>query len=289
MKNTSRILNRAYVEIGNLCNLSCSFCPGTRRTGKQMTASEFRTVAEKLRPHTDYLYLHVMGEPLFHPALDAILSEAGALGFRVCITTNGTLLDASSDLLLSHAAVLHKVSISLHSMEGNGAESSLRDYLTSAVSFARRAAAKGIYTVFRLWNLSRADREAKNEQNDEILARLHDAYPETWQERYSGFRIARNTFLEKAEIFDWPSETTAEPSTVGHCHGMIDQIAVLSDGRVVPCCLDSEGEITLGNLFECSLRQILSSSRATRMCEGLTRGELIEPLCQKCTYARRFS
>ena len=288
MGKSSAILNRAYVEIGNLCNLSCSFCPGTKRTGKQMTVSEFRTVAEKLRPYTDYLYLHVMGEPLFHPALDAILSSAGEFGFRVCITTNGTLLDASADLLLSHAAVLHKVSISLHSMEGNGAESSLRNYLTSAVSFARRAAAKGIYTVFRLWNLDTASRAGQNSENAAIEAFLHASFPEEWMARQNGFRIDRNVFLEYAGIFTWPIESDAEEVEDGYCHGLIDQIAVLADGTVVPCCLDSEGEIALGNLFLEDMSEILSSPRAVTMREGFRNHKMTEALCKTCTYARRF-
>lgn len=280
---------RVYIEIGNICNLSCSFCPGFSRPARQMTPEEVRRVLDECAPIASEFYFHLMGEPLLHPELDTLLSIAEGYGIPVSITTNGTLLNRTANVLLGHCDIIKKVSISLQSYESNQRNTSLQAYLDDCIHFAKQAAEKGIYAVFRLWNLSRADREAKNEQNDEILARLHDAYPETWQERYSGFRIARNTFLERAEIFDWPSETTAEPSTVGHCHGMIDQIAVLSDGRVVPCCLDAEGEITLGNLFECSLREILSSSRATRMCEGLTRGELIEPLCQKCTYARRFS
>ena len=68
----------------------------------------------------------------------------------------------------------------------------------------------------------------------------------------------------------------------------MDQIASLADGTVVPCCLDSEGEIALGNLFETDMETILSSPRARAMREGLTAGKMIEPLCQKCTYARRF-
>jgi radical SAM protein with 4Fe4S-binding SPASM domain len=288
MEKSSAMLNRAYVEIGNLCNLSCSFCPGTRREGKQMTVSEFRTVAQRLRPYTDYLYLHVMGEPLFHPELDTILSEAGALGFRVCITTNGTLLDASSDLLLSHAAVLHKVSISLHSMEGNGAESSLGEYLRSAADFARRAAEKGIYTVFRLWNLDTASRTGQNSENASIEAFLHTEFPEEWTVLQNGFRLSRNVFLEYAGIFTWPTESEAEALDDGYCHGLMDQIAVLADGTVVPCCLDSEGEIALGNLFHAELSEILASPRATRMREGFRNHKMTEALCKTCTYARRF-
>ena len=115
------MLKRAYIEITNICNLACSFCPGTKRPGRMMTAAEFCLLAEKLRGRVKYLYLHVMGEPLLHPELRGILSVAEELGFKVCITTNGTLL-AKQEETLAAAPALHKISVSLHAMEGNGAE-----------------------------------------------------------------------------------------------------------------------------------------------------------------------
>ena len=95
--------NKIYVEIGNVCNLSCSFCPTLKREKRQMTPNEFGVICEKIRPYTDYIYLHLMGEPLLHNELDELLSIAKAQGFKVCITTNGTLLDKRVDLLTKYA------------------------------------------------------------------------------------------------------------------------------------------------------------------------------------------
>lgn len=257
-----------------------------------MTESEFYAIAEKLRPFTDYLYLHVMGEPLFHPQLDRILDACKVLGFRVCVTTNGTLLQDAGDLLVSRSDTLHKVSISLHSMEGNGVgehqDGAMESYLSNAVCFARRAANAGIYTVFRLWNLDTASRSGKNRENEMIETFLHRAFPEEWTSGQNGFRLSRNVFLEYAGIFTWPTESDAEAVDDGYCHGLLDQIAVLADGTVVPCCLDAEGGIPLGNLFKASLPEILTSERASRMREGFQNRKMIEPLCKTCTYARRF-
>ena len=113
------MFNRAYVEITNVCNLACSFCPGTRRPAGYMRPEDFRLLAEKLRGHTAYLYLHVTGEPLLHPQLTEILRICTELDYRVCLTTNGTLLPEQLPLLRDCSA-LHKVSVSLHSFEGNG-------------------------------------------------------------------------------------------------------------------------------------------------------------------------
>ena len=282
-----KLLNRAYVEIGNICNLACAFCPGTNRAPRQMNEREFKTVCEALRPYTDYLYFHVMGEPLLHPLLGELLEIAGEYGFRVCITTNGTLLASEENTLFRHADVLHKVSISLHSMEGNSIGDGEK-YLAEAIAFSRRAAERGIYSVLRLWNLDTEARRGKNDRNAEVEARLRAAFPGEWTSRVNGYRLARNIFLEYAGIFTWPTESDSDDVEDGYCHGLLDQIAVLADGTVVPCCLDAEGEIPLGNLFSQPLSEILSSPRAERMREGLNCGKFTEALCKKCTYARRF-
>ena len=108
------MLKKAYIEIGNICNLKCKFCPGTKREAKFMTAREFEHIAQKIRPHTQYIYLHLMGEPLLHPELEKILDIAQKLDFRVIVTTNGTLLGRRGASLLSSGAV-HKINISLQS------------------------------------------------------------------------------------------------------------------------------------------------------------------------------
>lgn len=255
-----------------------------------MTKAEFRTVCERLSPYTGYLYFHVMGEPLLHPAIGDLLRTAGEYGFRVCITTNGTLLSSAKDLLLSHADVLHKVSISLHSLEGNGTVSGAEadQYLGDAIAFANTASEQGIHTVFRLWNLDADGRAGQNSANDAIEARLSGAFPGEWTRRWNGFRLKKSVFLEYAGIFTWPTESDAEAAEDGYCHGLLDQLAVLADGTVTPCCLDSEGEIALGNLYESTLEEILASPRASAMREGFLQRKMVEPLCKKCTYARRF-
>ncbi len=280
---------RIYIEIGNVCNLSCSFCPKTKREKRQMSVEEFKTVAEKVKNKAKYVYLHVMGEPLLHPHLSEFLEILRANGMRACITTNGTLLKGKSALLLAYPDVVHKVSVSLHSIEGNGKENVMEDYISSVADFARQASEGGIFTVMRLWNEDSEEGDGKNKENPVIMSLLKEIFVDEWQIRRCGFRLMRNVFLEYDGVFTWPSESAAEEKKEGRCHGLKDQAAILADGTVVPCCLDSEGIIALGNIFEADLDEILSSPRAVAMRRGFEKGELTEPLCRKCTYANRFS
>lgn len=276
------MLRKAYLEISNICNLHCSFCPGTRRAPRILSPEEFRILAEKLRGHTEYLYFHLLGEPLLHPALGELLQIAEELRFRVMITTNGTLLAEKGRVLLASAAV-YKVNLSLQSFEANqGGE--LERYLDDCIAFVKKAAERGILCEFRLWN--QGGLEARNQ---EIRQRLREAFPEPWGKSRNGEKLAERVWLDPGERFDWPDLALEDRGGRGFCYGLRDQIGVLADGTVVPCCLDHEGDIPLGNLFTEELDAILAGARARAIYEGFSRREAVEPLCRRCGYARRFT
>ena len=277
------MLKKAYIEITNRCNLRCSFCPGTKRAPRTMTPAEFDLVLERLTGQVKYVYLHVMGEPLSHPQLAELLALAAARERKVCITTNGTLLARQTETLLA-APTLHKVSVSLHSFEGNdGAQERERQYLEEVWSFAARAAARGVIVALRLWNEGGAET-----RNGVIEAFLHEKCPGEWPEPRGGsFRLRDNLYLERAKKFDWPDLNAQERGTQ-FCYGLRDQLGVLADGTAVPCCLDHEGDIALGNLFTQPLSEILQSERACALREGFSHRCPSEELCRRCGFAARF-
>lgn len=281
-----RTLRKAYLEITNVCNLSCAFCPGTRRPASFLSPEDFHTLAARLRPHTEYLYLHLMGEPLLHPRLDAVLAQAEELGFHVMLTTNGTLLGQRQNLLLSSPAV-KKISVSLHSFEGNRMEG-LTDYLTGCLSFAKAVGEAGRKCALRLWNLDGQDTHGSSRLNGDILAALEEAFPPPWTEGRRGTTLAPGVFLEWGERFDWPDLSASDGQAPTFCYGLRDQVGVLVDGTVVPCCLDHEGDIPLGNLFQNSLAEILDTPRARAIYDGFSQGQARELLCKTCGFARRF-
>lgn len=272
---------KVYVEISNKCNLSCAFCPGTHRAPRAMTAEEFRCLLPKLQPLTDYLYFHLMGEPLCHRELGGFLEMSHTYGFRVILTTNGTLLSGKQDLLLGSPA-LHKIHISLHAFEANDLNIPFEEYLQDCLCFGKAAQGKKI-VVYRLWNNGGADRK-----NQEILNALRAAFPGEWIPGRRGTAIADHIFLEHGDKFDWPDLQAAEQTGRFFCYGLRDQFGILADGTVVPCCLDHEGDISLGNAFREDLQQILDSPRARAISDGFVRGQASEPLCRHCGYARRF-
>ena len=258
--------SRVYVEITNVCNLRCSFCHGHQRTARFMEEAEFLRVLEQLQGKTEYLYYHLMGEPLLHPQLTRFLQLAKAHGFRSNITTNGTLLKKVT------LTGVHKINISLHSQESGDPAA----YLQEVADFVDRAG--DTIVSLRLWV----------GENKEIENRLRTLLPGEWTKNTRGYRIREKVFLEFGEKFDWPDREAEAGSDRIACYGMRDHFGILCDGTVVPCCLDSEGVIALGNVFTEELTDILASQRATAICKGFQNRKATEDLCRRCGYARRF-
>lgn len=272
---------KVYLEISNICNLSCRFCPGTKRAKKAVTEEELAVLLPKIRPYTDYLYFHLMGEPLLHPKLEKFLEMAGEQGFKVILTTNGTLLKKQQEMLLASLA-LHKINISLHAFEANDLSVPFEEYLTDCFAFGQASAGKKL-VVYRLWNNGGEDT-----QNQQILDTMKACFPNEWIVERLGTRIADRTYLEYGDKFDWPDINAPESSNKIFCYGLRDQLGILCDGTVVPCCLDHDGDLALGNLLTQNMEEILTSPRAKAIYEGFSNREAAEELCRKCGYARRF-
>lgn len=272
---------KIYLEITNICNLQCSFCPSTQRKARFMTPAQFETVTEQLRGYSRYLYFHLMGEPLLHPELDRLLDIAGKKGFYVNFTTNGTLL-SERGAIIANSPTVHRINISLQSFEGNQTDADIFDYVNHCARFAKEAAAAGKIVSLRLWNGGGAEK-----RNGDILQALQRVFPAPWQIAQKNTVLDARVFLEFGEKFDWPSPDAAERG-VRFCYALRDQIGVLSDGTVVPCCLDAEGRLALGNLFDESLAEILDSQRARAIYEGFSSRKAVEELCRTCGFASRF-
>ena len=272
--------NKVYVEITNICNKSCSFCHGHKREPRSMTAEEFSLILDKLKGHTNYIYYHLMGEPLTHPLLPEFISLAKERDFKSIITTNGTLLSKHADELLFRG--VHKFNISLHSFE-NGNEELHERYLREIAEFSVKAADLGIIVILRLWNSG-----FDSGKNCVALKILKECISGEWVKTARDIRIRNKIHLEYGERFEWPDSDAEIKGDNFFCYGLKDHFAILSDGTVVPCCLDSDGVIALGNVFTEDLSSILSGKRAGAIINDFKCGKALEELCKRCGYAQRF-
>lgn len=282
--------SRLYIEITNQCNMCCSFCAKNHRPDRSMTVEEFNHVAREVAPFTNYIYLHVLGEPLSHRNLKEFIQIGYELGLKVNITTNGSLLPKQKDMLVS-AKGLRKVSVSLHSME-EGSFNDNESYLKGVAQFAKEFTAEDKLCELRLWNIGSGD-----DYNHSVVEPLFSYLGIDGEEQVKIIDEISETgtltlwpglFLGKSERFKWPSMKAPLTNHPTYCHGVGSQLGILVDGTVIPCCLDSLGEVNLGNVFQKPLKDILEDKRAMDMKEGFRKREPSEELCRRCEYATRF-
>lgn len=286
-------LRRIYVEISNVCNLKCSFCPEVGRPAKEVSVDDFADTLEKIGPYTDEIYLHLMGEPLGHPRFAEIVARCEDFGIAVKITTNGTLLgSANTDILLSPS--IRQVNFSLHSFPDNFPGRSVSGYMGKLLRFARQAMAlrPDLYINFRLWDLS--EEQAGRPENQEIRALIEQEFAVDLTEQKPDIRRRKNLplagriYAHFDSRFVWPSLQEPLLSERGRCQGLLTHVGIHADGTVVPCCLDKDALLPLGNIRTQSLPEVLNSDRALRMRSGFLAGKLTEDLCRRCSFATRF-
>ncbi|PKN23233.1 MAG: radical SAM protein [Deltaproteobacteria bacterium HGW-Deltaproteobacteria-3] len=282
---------KIYIEITNRCNLACSFCLRSNRAKAFMRPENFRAILGRIKDHTDHLALHVLGEPLLHPELDEILALCQEHALKINLTTNGTLLSQRRELLLASPA-LRQVNISLHSFSEQDGDPALSGYLHGILSFIREAEATGLLISLRLWNLFPANTTLPS-PNETILKALEDNFelPEPLADRLTpghGITLASKVFLSQNPRFTWPHAPAPDLGDKGTCRGLKNHIAILVDGTVVPCCLDAQADIPLGNIHAQSLAEILAGSRGEAMRTGFSQRRLTESLCRRCTFRQSF-
>ncbi len=289
-----KTFKRIYIEITNCCNLTCSFCPETKRPQKFMAYEEFEEVINKIDGHGSYVYFHIKGEPTLHPDLSKMLLLCYEKGLKVNLTTNGTTIDQVSDILLSSKA-LRQISFSLQSQENLDHHKDMKAYLDPIMAMVNKGRIEtDIIFELRLWNYEK-DINGHNQGSmnakalDEITSALEvdkDIF-ETIQ-KGKGIKILPQVYLSKNLVFQWPDMSLDVINETGTCYGLRQQIGILVNGDVVPCCLDCEGDTVLGNIFEENFESIVTSERAMTMVKGFEECKIVEPLCQRCGYRSRF-
>lgn len=285
--------DKIHIEISNICNLHCSFCPEVLRPRARMEEGLFRRIIEQAAPLTEQVCFHLMGEPLGHPDFARFVEICAEHSVRIFLVTNGTLLrDKHVESLLN--AAMRQINFSLHSFADNFPEQDPGPYLERIFAFTERAFTErpDLYVNYRLWNLE--EPRAGSRRNQEILERVRERFGSRSEPvpdvRVQKSRLIRNRlYLHFDTEFTWPSLDLPVIGEAGRCHGLSSHFGILADGTVVPCCLDKEGVIPLGHVQESPLLEILEMPRARAMIQGFRERKLAEELCRRCPYIERFS
>ena len=271
---------KVYIEITNNCNLHCSFCSITSLPKKNMSLEEFKNELEKIKDYTDYIYLHVKGEPLLHPQVIDFIKLADSYNLKVNLTTNGTLFPQLSKELGS-CKNLNKINFSLH------CENNIPNYFENIFDHIKNLSPKTT-VVYRLWTLKNKELDEKSTKIVEKLKEYYKLSPEIVDKlkKENNIGIYPQIYVDKDNEFVWP--TVNSHKSCGYCYALKTQIAILVDGTVVPCCLDEEGIVNLGNIFEESLEEIIKKERYQKLLKSFQDRNPSEELCKSCTFKERL-
>lgn len=276
MKNFKKI----YIEITNICNLNCSFCSKDNRIKESISLTKMEEVLNKINDYTDYVYLHVKGEPLLHPNLKEILDLCEKYHKKVNITTNATLVKEKGSIL-NHPAI-RQINLSVHS------ENKKENYLEEIFEVVDKLKDKNV--VYRFWTMEANNMSKESTDSVEKIINHYQLSPEIVEKlkKDTNIKINSHTYVNKANQFIWPDINNDYYKETGYCYALKDQLAILVDGTVVPCCLDSNGIINLGNIYNNDLSEIIGSSRYQEMRIGFCNRKVTEELCKHCSYKERF-
>lgn len=277
---------KIYVEITNCCNMHCSFCIQNSRKEHFMTYEEFTHIIKEIKPYTEMIYMHVLGEPLLHPDIFHFMKFAHEHGLYVQLTTNGTLIEEKLDGLCQ-ASNLRQINISVHSFSQYD-EHKQTAYLNKIAKAAHALSNAGKYVSLRLWNMHEDKPSEDTIKAIQYFEQLFNVHIDKTQRRQS-VKLMKQVFLQFDEVFEWPDLSNPFVSDTGKCLGWKQMCAILCDGSVVPCCLDSKGTEILGNLFQESFSDILNNKSNLTILDELKSGRIKCELCQHCSYRMRFN
>lgn len=283
------MFKRIYLEISNICNVQCSFCPVVDKDKKLMDVAEFEAVLKQVAPLTEIVCLHLLGEPLAHPRFSEILDVCERYNAQIDLTTNGILIKRHHERILNSTSV-RQVNFSLQAFKDNFPERDLDPYLLPIFDFTTSAHSlrPEFYINYRLWN-----QESNDADNEDVFIKIESHFKLTINRNIEtgaikSKRIWNKLYLHFDSRFEWPSFSLPHQGIRGRCHGTVNHIGIHADGTVVPCCLDKSGVINLGNAKEQSLQEILASERFVKMRDGFLNNVLVEDFCQHCSFITRF-
>lgn len=279
-------LERIYLEISNICNLSCPFCLKPLRPPRTMTMDQMIRIVPQIKKNASSACLHVLGEPLFHPEFEDISDLLTVWDIPVQITTNGTLLYRKRKSILKQNT-LRQINISIHALDSLPLSLDCREFMIDIHHFCLEAQAHrpDLYMNLRFWNYDKIGDSPAFRFFQSLFNFDASKIDIQWKK---SFHLQNRLYLHFDSQFHWPSMAYPVRSESGYCYGLTHHCGILANGDVVPCCLDGNGEMVLGNCLVTPLEEILASPRAQSMQDHFNKGRLVEPLCQRCDFISRF-
>ncbi|MGL2390909.1 radical SAM/SPASM domain-containing protein [Helicobacter pylori] len=283
MTPNKKLFKKIYVELSDICGLQCSFCPNPKNIRGVMPLKLFEKVCKEVAPLTPIITLHVLGDPCKLKNLNRYLSTAKRFSLKVDLVTSGVYLHDFETLLQD---AIYQISISLDAGLDHHNKLNQHRYIQKILEFCRYKFEKNSEVFL---NLRIQDGTLDKHQN--LIKPFLESFECVSLEGLKSqgrVRLFKKSFLNIQKTFKWPNLNAPNPlnqkSKIPYCYGLIKQVAILSNGVVVPCCMDTQAHINLGNLNHMPLKDILNSQKSIAIKTHFLNGEALELLCKNCSY-----
>ncbi|RDU59955.1 radical SAM/SPASM domain-containing protein [Helicobacter marmotae] len=298
-----KAFEKIYIEISDYCALSCGFCPSSERKSHRgvMPLALFESICAQIQNDVKRVCLHVLGDPLSVANFEDYVKILEHYHLKVDLVTTGLFLKQRHFGLLMQKPFV-QISFSLSAFLANPA--SLHNaHLYRILEFCK----------FHMRYKSSPFINLRFHQNDiakdgtlykEMMATIgafFDIEPAFLLAnlKHKRIRLAPKIILKPMPSFEWESTNPKQESIKDKgelsgfkdnkserifCYGALKQYGILSNGELVPCCIDYAGRASFGNVGEQSIREILQSVAFREFGAQLKRGLAPCELCEKCGY-----
>jgi MoaA/NifB/PqqE/SkfB family radical SAM enzyme len=273
-----------WIDITRLCNLRCIMCPqsrGLRPRPAKMPLDRFQQILDDICENRPLIKLYLSGEPLLHEGLFDMIEYAHGKNCQTAIHTNATLFtEALSERILSS-------SLTFLSFSFDGCTAEVYERLRPPAKFEQVGA-----NIRRFLDLRRRSGRGPYANVEIIRMRDTEDFLKSFAEEWKACGV------EEVSVVDYMTWLGTVPdrrdgkaaifSGYTPCAAPFQHGCILSDGTVVPCCLDVDGRMPLGNVTEQPFREIWvgNAYRQLRL-QMLTGGLGTGSICDACCNTRR--
>ena len=269
-----------WLDIVRTCNLRCIMCPQSKGLAKRqakMSMPLFQSIIDQVCENRPLIKLYLSGEPLLHEDLFEMIEYAAAHQCKTMIHTNGTLLtEALTEKLLSS-------SLSSISFSFDGCTAEIYEALRPPASFEK------VQANIRNYLAQRKRRRDPGPHTTVEIIRMQEThhlienFVETWKAAGAdAVHVAEYmTWLDSVE--DRSVEGLSDDEKYSPCEAPFHHGCILSDGTVVPCCMDVNGQAPLGNVTESHFLDIWAGNDFRRLRLQMLTGEIADDsICARC-------
>ncbi len=259
------------IETSSFCNLQCPMCVREATSSinySNMAMDLYKKVIDEISEYTDLAVLHNSGEPLMNSNLPEMVRYADKCNMGTMFSTNAALLTAE----LSERLINNGLSLMIIALDG--VTKKVYESIRKGAEFEQ--VEKNILVFLE-------KKKALGRNNPRVILQ----FIEMESNKHELPQFMEKWAKHDVSLFIKPSVVHGRKinrKIESHCDRLWLQTVILSDGTVVPCCVDYNSDFALGNVNDSKLIDLLTSKKMMEIRKGNRDDPNGFSLCASCNY-----